>query len=96
MSRLRLPVEARKRPAVAEATDFSTQLSLVAAGVGVALIPNLGCIAVPEQVMLHRLAQPVHRHPHLAARSAWRADPGLARLANMLEDAAQSTLSPSL
>ena len=28
--------------AVAEATDFSTQLALVAAGVGVALIPELG------------------------------------------------------
>jgi DNA-binding transcriptional LysR family regulator len=81
--------------AVAEATDFSTQLALVAAGVGVALIPNLGCIAIPEHVMLRRLAQPVHRHLHLAARRAWQADPGLARLANMLEDAAQTTLSPS-
>jgi DNA-binding transcriptional LysR family regulator len=81
--------------AVAEATDFSTQLALVAAGVGVALIPNLGCIAVPEHVMLRRLAQPVHRHLHLAARRGWRADPGLARLTNMLEHAAQTTLSPS-
>ena len=37
--------------AVAEATDFSTQLALIASGVGVALIPELGCIAVPERVL---------------------------------------------
>ena len=81
--------------AVAEATDFSTQLALVAAGAGVALIPNLGCVAIPEQVMLHRLTQPVHRHLHLATRRGGRTDPGLARLANLLRDAAHTTLTPS-
>jgi DNA-binding transcriptional LysR family regulator len=81
--------------AVAEATDFTTQLALVAAGVGVALIPELGCIAVPEQVTLYRLAQPVHRHLHVAARHGWRADPGLTRLADMLKDTARTTLAPS-
>jgi DNA-binding transcriptional LysR family regulator len=80
---------------IAEATDFSTQLALVGAGVGVALIPELGCAAPPEHVMLCRLAQPLHRHLHLAARRGWRADPGLARLADMLKDAARSALSPS-
>jgi DNA-binding transcriptional LysR family regulator len=80
--------------AVAEATDFTTQLALVAAGVGVALIPELGCVAVPEQVTLCRLAQPVHRHLHLAARNGWRADPGLTRLADILKDTARTTLSP--
>ena len=79
--------------AVAEATDFSTQLALVAAGVGVALIPELGCVGVPEDVRLCRLAEPVHRHLHLAARRGWRADPGLVRLADMLERAASATLS---
>jgi DNA-binding transcriptional LysR family regulator len=79
--------------AVAEATDFSTQLALVAAGVGVALIPELGCVGVPEQVMLCRLAEPVHRHLHLAARRNWRADPGLAQLADMLGRAASATVS---
>jgi DNA-binding transcriptional LysR family regulator len=81
--------------AVAEATDFSTQLALVAAGVGVALIPDLGCVAVPEQVVLRRLAQPVHRHLHLANRRGGRADPGLARLADLLRDTARATLAPS-
>jgi DNA-binding transcriptional LysR family regulator len=79
--------------AVAEATDFSTQLALVAAGVGVALIPDLGCVVVPEQVMLCRLAEPVHRHLHLATRRGGRADPGLARLAGLLRDTAGTTLS---
>jgi hypothetical protein len=81
--------------AVAEATDFSTQLALVAAGAGVALIPNLGCVAVPEQVMLHRLTQPVHRHLHLATRRGGRTDPGLARLADNLRAAAHAALAPS-
>ena len=81
--------------AVAEATDFSTQLALIASGVGVALIPELGCIAVPERVSLRRLAQPVHRHLHLAGRRGWRADPGLTRLADMLQDAVRTTRSPS-
>jgi DNA-binding transcriptional LysR family regulator len=79
--------------AVAEATDFSTQLALVAAGVGVALIPNLGCLAIPEHVMLRRLTQPVHRHLHLATRRNGRTDPGLARLADLLRGAARTTLS---
>jgi DNA-binding transcriptional LysR family regulator len=81
--------------AVAEATDFTTQLALVAAGVGVALIPELGCVAVPDQVTLCRLAQPVHRHLHLAARHGRRADPGLARLADLLQDTARTTVSTS-
>ena len=81
--------------AVAEATDFSVQLALVAAGVGVALIPALGCVAVPDQVALCRLAAPVHRHLHLAARRGWRADPGLARLADMLTDSARTTCRPA-
>jgi DNA-binding transcriptional LysR family regulator len=75
---------------VAEATDFSTQLALVAAGVGVALIPQLGCVAIPESVTLHRLAQPVHRHLHLAARRGTRAEPGMARLADLLRTAARA------
>jgi DNA-binding transcriptional LysR family regulator len=73
--------------AVAEATDFSTQLALVAAGAGVALIPELGCVGVPEEVRLCRLAEPVHRHLHLAARRGWQADPGLVRLAGLLSRA---------
>ena len=81
--------------AVAEATDFSTQLALVDAGVGVALIPSLGCVAVPTQVTLHRLEQPVHRHLHIAARQGWQADPGLTRLADMLKDTARTTVAPS-
>jgi hypothetical protein len=54
----------------------------------------MGCLAVPEQVTLRRLTQPVHRHLHLATRRGWRTDPGLARLADLLRDTARTTLSP--
>jgi DNA-binding transcriptional LysR family regulator len=47
---------------VAEATDFSVLVALVAAGAGVALVPEL---ALPDRcsgVGLHSLVDPVSRH----------------------------------
>ena len=44
--------------AVATATDFAVQLALVRAGVGVALVPGLACIALPAEVTLYGLWTP--------------------------------------
>jgi DNA-binding transcriptional LysR family regulator len=66
---------------VAEATDFRVQLALVAAGVGVALIPQLGTLDVPAGVVLLDLTEPVFRHIVLATRRASASDPGLKRIA---------------
>lgn len=73
---------------VAHTSDFSVQLALVAAGAGVALIPRLGCTAVPDGVQLRRLSRPVRRTSFVATRSASRADAGLLRLQHLLADAA--------
>jgi DNA-binding transcriptional LysR family regulator len=69
---------------VAEATDFAVILSLVAAGVGVALVPHLTVAAVPDGVVLVPLAQPVFRHDFAVTRSTSAADAGLRRLRELL------------
>ena len=66
--------------AVAEATDFRVQLALVAAGVGVALIPQLGALDVPEGVWMLELEQLLYRHIVLVSRRASAADAGLGRV----------------
>ena len=77
------------RPRVAaEATDFSVQLALVAAGVGVALVPALAATRVPDGVVLRRPAEPVRRYLHLVTRNASRSDAGLASLARAIGAAA--------
>lgn len=73
---------------VAHTSDFSVQLALVAAGAGVALIPRLGCIAVPREVELHRLTTPVQRTSFTVTRSTSRADAGLLRVQHLVADAA--------
>jgi len=60
---------------VAHTSDFSVQLALVAAGVGVAL-------------ELRRLSRPVQRTSFVATRSTSRADAGLLKLQHLLADAA--------
>jgi len=74
--------------AVAEATDFTVQLELVAAGVGVALIPQLGAVHVPQNVSLVELETPVYRHIVLISRRASAADAGLKRIMSALSAAA--------
>jgi DNA-binding transcriptional LysR family regulator len=79
---------------VAHTSDFSVQLALVAARAGVALIPRLGCTAVPDGVTLHRLSTPVRRSSFVVIRSTSRADTGLLRLQHLMTDAA-TTLARS-
>jgi DNA-binding transcriptional LysR family regulator len=78
---------------VAEATDFATQLALVSAGVGVALVPALAVAGIPANVVLRPLRQPVNRKLYLARRNGARADAGSQRLALLLARAAQEAIN---
>lgn len=70
---------------VAESMDFSVQLELVAAGVGVALIPDLAVTTIPEGVSILGLAAPVERTVFLAARTPRFAEPGIQTLTAIIE-----------
>ena len=61
---------------VAESMDFSVQLELVAAGVGVALVPDFTVDRVPTGVELVRPAAPIERTILLAARAPASPTPG--------------------
>ena len=73
---------------VAESVDFAAQLALVAAGAGVALVPDLTVAAVPEGVRLVRPASVLTRSIAAVRRSALRDDPGLDRVQGVLASAA--------
>lgn len=77
---------------VAEATDFQVQLALVAEGIGVALIPELGATNVPATARLLPLRNPVHRNVIVVTRHASAGDPGLRRVQNAIADAASRRL----
>jgi len=77
---------------VASATDFAVQLALVRAGVGVALVPGLGCTAVPVGVSLHRLRTPVRRHISFATRVGSRSDSGLSALRRAIAENARRAI----
>jgi DNA-binding transcriptional LysR family regulator len=77
---------------VAEATDFAVQLALVNAGIGVALIPQLGAIDVPKNVTMVELQAPINRHIVLIARRASAADAGLKRIMTAISIAASIEL----
>jgi DNA-binding transcriptional LysR family regulator len=81
--------------AVAEATDFRVQLALVAAGVGVALIPELGATDVPRGVVMIDLDYPIHRHIVLVSRRASTADAGLGRIKQVIAAVAAVELPPT-
>lgn len=68
------------------ADDFGTVLALVAAGQGVALVPDLGAHAVPEGVTLTAL--PTRRRTHLAYRRGTGAHPVIAAARTALRAAA--------
>ncbi len=74
---------------VAESLDFSVQLEFIAAGAGVALVPDLAVESVPAGVELRQLADPVRRSIFLAARRPRFADPGLSNLMDLLARTAQ-------
>jgi DNA-binding transcriptional LysR family regulator len=78
---------------VAEATDYQVQLALVAQGIGVALIPELGVSNVPEGVILLDLAAPVQRNVIIVSRRASAGDPGLQRIERAITDAARERLA---
>ncbi|TIH39055.1 LysR family transcriptional regulator [Subtercola vilae] len=75
---------------IAEATDYSVQLALVAAGAGVALVPRSGALQMPEGVVLRPLSVPVTRHHFAVIRRGSMADSGLARVLQLLGSAAKN------
>ena len=78
---------------VAETMDFGVQLELVAAGVGVALVPSLTVDRLPLGVELLKLATPVERHLFLARREPSGGDPGIRNLSTVIAVAATAQLS---
>jgi len=78
---------------VAEASDFSVVLELVAAGAGVALIPQLTVAALPEHVRLHTLNSPIFRHDFVITRSPAQPDRGIQRLTQSLRKSARTVLA---
>jgi DNA-binding transcriptional LysR family regulator len=68
------------------ADDFGAVLALVAAGQGVAFIPDLGALAPPAAVVL--TAMPIRRRTHLAYRRGTGAHPAIAAARAALHDAA--------
>jgi DNA-binding transcriptional LysR family regulator len=79
---------------VAEATDHSVQLRLVAAGIGVALVPRLAALPTTGLRLL-----PVHprvqRHHFALTRSSATSDPGIRRIVELLEEHAARLLADS-
>ena len=69
---------------VAEATDFSVQLELVAAGIGVALMPRLAARSVPEGVQLRPVHPAVERHHFALGRHSAGSDAGVRRIVELL------------
>lgn len=77
----------------AESVDYSVQLALVAAGVGVAPIRELAIDALLAAVELRDLTTHVGRHIHVSQRQARRAEPGLTTLIGLVTSTAGKHLS---
>ena len=77
---------------IAEATDHSVQLRLVAAGIGVALVPRLAALPTPGLRLL-----PVHprvqRHHVALTRSSATSDSGIRRIVELFEEHAVRLLA---
>ncbi|QIS23039.1 LysR family transcriptional regulator [Nocardia terpenica] len=71
--------------------DFGTVLALVAAGQGVAFVPELGALSIPDTVALTPLA--TRRHTRLAYRRGTANHPTIAAARTALR-AAASTVTP--
>ncbi|MEE6260030.1 LysR family transcriptional regulator [Plantactinospora sonchi] len=65
--------------------DFTTVLALVAAGQGVALVPQLGIVDPPADVHLTRL--PIHRRTRIAHRRGAAIHPAVAAITDALRAA---------
>jgi DNA-binding transcriptional LysR family regulator len=72
----------------AQSADYAVHLELVAAGVGVSLVPTLAIGDPPPGVRLARPHLPIARHIHAARRAASGSDPGLDQLVGVLRPAA--------
>ena len=77
---------------VAETMDFAVQLELVAAGVGVALIPQLAIATLPDGVTLAAPMESLSRHLHVGHRTSMGTDPGIATIAHAIATAAATRL----
>lgn len=69
--------------------DYPTSLQLVAAGEGVALIPDLGLVRLPPGVRVVELHEPITRQVQLAVRAASRARPVYLAVRDALRDVAR-------
>ncbi|HOY80842.1 MAG TPA: LysR family transcriptional regulator [Rhodoglobus sp.] len=73
---------------VAETADFAVQLELVAAGVGVALVPDLTVALLPPGVRLVSPAVEIARRIAAARRSTMLSDPALDTITGLLRERA--------
>lgn len=84
------------RPRIAiRSADFAVQLAFVAAGAGVALVPDLTVQRIPDGVMLAPLATPVSRRTHAVRRATLADDAGLDAIVRALRAAADSCIRPA-
>jgi len=74
---------------VARATDFAVLLSLVAAGAGLTLVPELATHHLPEGVRLLRPAEPVTRQIFTVSRRGGDRKPAVRVVLDALAEAAQ-------
>jgi DNA-binding transcriptional LysR family regulator len=70
--------------------DFATTLALVAAGQGVALVPQLGLAGLPPGVVLTRM--PLHRHTRIAYRNGAGSHPAVTAIIKALRHAVPADL----
>jgi DNA-binding transcriptional LysR family regulator len=77
---------------VARANEFPVQLGLVAAGAGVALIPELAAVGVPESVRLVRPARPIVRQIFAVSRRGGDRKPAVRVVLEALTAAAVDTV----
>jgi DNA-binding transcriptional LysR family regulator len=78
---------------VAHATDFAVLLSLVAAGVGLTLVPELAARRLPEGVRLLTPAEPVTRQIFTVSRRGGDRKPAVRVVLNALTEAAAPRLA---
>ena len=79
---------------VARASDFAVLLSLVEAGAGVTLVPELATRHAPSSIQLLEPAEPITRQLFTVARRAADRKPAVRVVLDALTEAAQATQSP--
>jgi len=80
---------------VARATDFAVQLNLVAAGLGVALVPELTIRRLPDGVRLVAPAEPISRGVQAVSRRGGDRHPAVRLVLDQLAAAAAAHRSPA-